>query len=204
MVADFGQSRKISSTGVVSVPDLYFSSYPPETVKTGVATKLADIYQVGLLLNRALNGDQWYNAQIPTDQADLMKMIEHGKFPDRDRFMPHVPKRLRTLTRKALQVDPTRRFQSATEMANALNRVDLRLNWISEPRGGGGICWRASRPGQAELVVELVNQSPTWSVQSATERNGQRRAKGKTQNWRRGLNLSAAHAHLKKLFEGLP
>ncbi len=205
MVADFGQSRSISPTGVVTVPALYFSAHPPETITTGVATKLADIYQVGLLLYRALNGDDWFYTQIPPDRNVLMEKIEHGKFPDRNRFMPHVPKRLRTLVRKALHVNPAERFQSATEMANAFGRTSLALDWSVEPMTGGSFRWRASRFGQTDLIVELINQSPTWAVQTFTEKRGEpRRARAKSENWRSGLSLNNAHAHLKGVFERLP
>src|SRR5271170_959461 len=103
MVADFGQSRAISLTGVVTVPPLYMFSQPPETIKTGVATKVADIYHVGLLMYRALNGDAFYTSQLPADPALLRAGISKGKLPDRNQFMPHVPSRVRTLVRKVLR-----------------------------------------------------------------------------------------------------
>ena len=137
MIADFGQSRAISSTGVVTVPPLYINAQPPETISTGVATTVADIYHVGLLMYRALNGDSFYTAQIPADPTLLPARIASGKFPNRKRFMPHVPSRLRTLVRKALRVDPADRFQTATEMADALGRVDVNLDWSAEPLFGG-------------------------------------------------------------------
>jgi eukaryotic-like serine/threonine-protein kinase len=204
MVADFGQSRSISSTGVVAVPPLYFTARPPETTKTGVATSLADIYQVGLLLYRALNGDEFFTSQVPSDDAILMEKIERGKFPDTSQFMPHVPKRLRTLVRKALRVDPKERFQTATEMADTLSRVSLAVDWTVEPLPTRGFCWRASKVGCADMVVELAEQGGTWDVRVFTERIGEpRRAKGRNENWRDGLKLDDAHAHLREIFEGL-
>lgn len=83
MVADFGQSRAISSTGVVTVPPLTVSAQPPETIKTGLATIVADIYHVGLLIYRALNGDSFFTSQMPGDPALLKAKISSGKFPDR-------------------------------------------------------------------------------------------------------------------------
>ncbi len=112
MVADFGQAREISPSGVVKVPPLYIVQQPPETITTGVATTLADIYHAGLLLYRALNGDNFFSSQFPADVDVLRAKISSGKFPDRKRFMPHVPSRLRTLIRKALQVNPLDCFQS--------------------------------------------------------------------------------------------
>ena len=202
MVADFGQSRAITPTGVVTVPPLYMVSQPPETVTTGVATSLADIYQVGLLMYRAVNGDRFFTSQVPTTKALLRAQIAAGKFPDRRKFMPHVPARIRTFVRKALRVNPADRFQTATEMADALSRVDPALDWSVEPLLLDGFRWRASRPGQCDLVVELSDQGGTWAVETFTERTGEpRRAKCKTENWRRGLSLDDAYEHLKDVFE---
>jgi serine/threonine protein kinase len=205
MVADFGQSRAISSTGVVTVPPLYMDAQPPETISTGVATQLADIYHTGLLVYRALNGDTFFKSQLPPDSATLRAKIASGKFPDRKRFLPHIPPRLRTIVRKAISVSPADRFQSATEMADALSRVDLMLDWLVSTLPSGGFHWRALRPGQCDLIVELTENGGTWDVQTFTETKGEpRRAKCKKENWRSGLSLKDASAHLKDVFETLP
>jgi len=204
MVADFGQSRAISPSGVVTVPPLYMSAQPPETITTGVATTLADIYHVGLLLYRVLSGDKFFSSQIPTDPAVLRAQISSGKFPDRKRFMAHVPARLRTLVRKALQVNPADRFQTATEMADVLSRVGVALDWAVEPILLGGFRWRASRPDHCDLVVELTTRGAMWDVATYTEKTGEPpRAKCKKDYWRTGLSLNDAYAHLKDVFEGL-
>jgi eukaryotic-like serine/threonine-protein kinase len=204
MVADFGQSRTIAAGGVVSVPPLYMVSQPPETIKTGVATQLADIYHVGLLMYRALNSDPFFTSQVPSTQALFQAQVSAGKFPDRNKFMPHVPSRMRTLVRKALRINPADRFQTATEMADALSRIPLTLDWSVEPLPLGGFRWRALRDAQCDLVVELADQGGTWDVETFTHRKGEpRRAKGKSENWRSGLSLSDAHAHLKDVFERL-
>jgi eukaryotic-like serine/threonine-protein kinase len=203
MVADFGQSRSISATGVVTVPKLYMIAQPPETINTGLATSVADIYHVGLMMYRAINGDSFYKAQYP-GPATVMTKISRGKYPDRNRFMPHVPSRLRTLIRKALRVNPDDRFQTATEMADDLSRVDVVLDWSVEPVLLGGFRWRALRLGQCDLVVELKNAAGAWEVETFTEKKGEpRRSKGKKENWRSGLSLDDAYAHLEEVFERL-
>lgn len=203
MVADFGQSRMISSTGVVTVPKLYMNAQPPETINTGVATAVADIYHVGLLMYRSINGDNFYKAQNP-GPATVMAKISRGKFPDRNRFLPHVPSRIRTLIRKALRVNPNDRFQTAIEMADDLSRANVALDWSVEPLLPGGFRWRALRLGQCDLVVELRNVAGAWRVETCTEKKDEpRRAKGKKENWRSGLTLDEAYAHLEDVFERL-
>lgn len=204
MVSDFGQSRTISPTGVVSVPPLYFSSLPPETILSGIGTLLADVYQTGLLLHRALNGDEFFKSQIPADDSVLRDRIARGRFPDRRRFMPHVPSRLRTIVRKALRLDPIERFQGATEMADVLSRVPLPLDWLPAPLPGGGLRWKSSRPGHASSIVELADQGGGWSARTFTETSGKpRRARGRASNWRNGLSLDDAFEHLDDVFERL-
>jgi serine/threonine protein kinase len=204
MVADFGQARAISAAGVVTAPRLYYTAFPPEVVKTGVGTILSDIYQVGLLLYRALNGNQFFEDQIPVNGDALERAIASGKFPDRRRFMPHVPRRLRTVVRKALNVDPTARFESATDIADILGRVPLYHDWLTQPLPNGGFRWVSSRPGYADLVVELISRAEAWDVQTFTQSAGQaQRGKGKKENWRTALTLKEAHLHLKHAFARL-
>lgn len=184
------------------MPPLYIYAQPPETISTGVATSVADIYHFGLLMYRALNGDQFYTSQIPSDLASLKTKILAGKFPDRARFMPHVPTRVRTLVRKALSLDAADRFQSATEMADALSRVKLELDWSTVPLGAGGFRWKAVRPAQADLIVELINQGGSWDVKTYTQTQSMPpRTKGKSENWRSGLTTKVAYEHLKDVFE---
>lgn len=204
MVADFGQSREISATGVVKVPALYQRTMPPETIVTGVATQAADIYHVGLLMYRALNGEAFFQSQLPSNPVEIRQKICKGKLPDRQLFMPHVPLRLRTLVRKALRVNPSDRYQTATEMADEIGRFNLELDWSTEPLAVGGLRWRATRPGQCDLIVELEARGTAWSVESFTESNGEpRRAKERKLIWRKGLSRDAAFAHLKGVFERL-
>jgi serine/threonine protein kinase len=204
LVADFGQSREISMTGVVTVPGLYKNAQPPETINTGTATLLADIYHVGLLIYRALNGNPFYESQLPAHPVLLRTQISKGKCPDRKRFMPHVPSRLRTLVRKALRVNPAERFQTATEMADALSRVSVELDWAVEPILLGGFRWRASRLGHCDLIVELIERSGSWDVEIFTQQPSEvGRRKCKKANWKNALSLDDAYSHLEDVFETL-
>ena len=202
MIADFGQARRISPTGTVTAPPLYSLSFPPETATSAVGTVLSDIYQAGLLIYRALNGNPWFESQIPKD--DLLDKIAAGRFPNRQSFMPHVPPRLRTFVRKALRIDPDERYQSATEMADALARVPLDLDWIVEPYGAYCTRWTAPRVDRSDLIVELLPDGSDWSVRVFTQRaGGQSRRKNPDRDWRDGMSFQQALDHLKDLFERL-
>jgi eukaryotic-like serine/threonine-protein kinase len=198
MVADFGQARQFNpTTGAVQVPPLYDDAMPPESLTLGVGTVQSDIYQMGLLLYRAVNGEPFYKPQVPTVNID--DKIKRGMFPDRKAFLPHVPKRMRTLIRKALQIDPGDRFSTAAEMSRDLGRIPIDLNWAPTPIGTGGYEFRADRTGQPSLVFKLVEIGATCSVECYTEAASKLRARGKA-SWRSGMTKAEAVKHLQDLF----
>lgn len=202
MIADFGQARTMAN-GIVTVDRVDAWLVPPETIVSRKGSVLSDVYQAGLLLYSMLNGDDFCRALRP-DKLKAQELIQRGKFPDRQKFLPHVPKRLRTVVRKAIDVDPTRRFQSATEMADVLSRVPVDLDWQMEPITGGGRRWTAKRPGCANIIVEQLRNSSLVDVCTYTEKPGeQRRAKERNAYWRSGLSDADAMNHLKTVFEGL-
>jgi serine/threonine protein kinase len=176
MLADFGQARRVTGNGVVVVPAMYRWALPPETMQSGVATVESDIYQLGLLLYRILNADELYQSQKPTEQQREFQVIR-GRFPQRERFMPHVPKRLRSITRKALKVEPSSRYRSANEMADELARVKLPLDWTMEILEHDNCRWTASRESKCDLEVELVAEGGTCEVSCWTVSGTERRAK---------------------------
>ncbi len=62
LVGDFGQSRKLGK-GVVTFPAVYKWAMPPEVWDSHTATVESDIYQLGVLLYRAANGEPIYALQ---------------------------------------------------------------------------------------------------------------------------------------------
>lgn len=203
LVADFGQARAIGANGVVTAPAMYRWAFPPETAQQGIATIRSDVFQVGLLLYRAANGDGFYKAQLP-DPASLVGYILSGRFPDRSKFMPHVSKRLRTIIRAALKLDPAERFATASEMAAVLGRADLGLSWTVVPGTNGEITWRASRGAKPALTVELLRDTKSpWAVQVHKGDGAARRAVRRAEYWGRFPTVQKAFEHLKPVFEDL-
>lgn len=203
MLSDFGQSRRMSSTGVATAPPLYAWSIPPEAFG-GLVVAASDIYQTGLLLYRAMNGDPHFNGQHP---SDLQTAITSGRFPRRDKaedFLPHVPRRLRTVIRKALRVDPAGRYQTAIEFADELGKVDFQLDWATSVQPTGGFKWQAARHGQPSFLVTAEPTATTWKTCVYTvPRDGKPRAKGKSVFWRDGMSWPVASKHLTEVFASL-
>jgi eukaryotic-like serine/threonine-protein kinase len=202
-ISDFGQARTLDVDGTVSAPRMYRLAFPPETLQTSKASVESDIYQVGLLLYRAANGNPFYEAQMP-GPLDVSYKIAHAQFPDRDLFMPHVPKRLRTVIRTALRLNPADRYRSAAKMSDALAGVRVKLDWTTEPTPDGGLVWTALRDGRPDLVVSLSPRvGGRWRTRVCTFRGGNARAKSPDRYTRDALRRKEAEAHLKRVFEEL-
>lgn len=205
LIADFGQSRKVSATGIVNSPILYKWSMAPEVIATNAATAVADIYQLGVLLYRAVNGESVYalqKSQITTN-GDLRNKIDQGRFPDRNTFLPHVPKRIRTIIRKAMRVNPSERFRSSSDFAAVLGKVNLPLDWETTPLGPGSYRWRAVRSGKTNLQVELTEDKSGWMTKVWTTRAGSQRRLKVTAYWREKLKYKEAWKHLTEVFADL-
>lgn len=201
LVSDFGQTRRTGPGGAVLVPRMYFTAMPPETLNFGAGSALGDIYQLGLLFYRAVNGDSLYQQQfIGLDEPAIRRLIIAGKLPDRKLFLPHVPQRLRTIIRKALKVDPAERYQSVREFSKVIARVPSGLDWVTSIDPSGEITWHATRIGKADIEVRLLSAGGNWDVHVCTVNAAKRRALGATTLNRSGLKRDTALSHLTRVF----
>jgi serine/threonine protein kinase len=206
LLADFGQCRHVGTAGVVAVPSMYFRAMPPETLLTGTGGVHSDIYQAGLLLYRMSNGDPHYQAQVSQISiANLEKLITKGRFPDRSTFQPHIPSRLRTIIRKALRVNPSERYSSAFDLSDDLARLQLTLDWAVTASPSGLVEWQTlGAAGHANLIIRRVPTGlNSWNVEVFTEKGGKRRAKNRSNFWKRNISEVEAGMHLDCLFSVL-
>jgi len=63
------------------------------------------------------------------DSPKFKAALLAGTFPDRKAFQPHIPMRLRRTIATCLDVNPTKRFQAAVDVANQLAKIESRLDW---------------------------------------------------------------------------
>jgi len=99
----------------------------PETILTHQTNSITDVYALGATLYHVLNGANSLH-WAGTDEA-MAVAIKRGKFPDRNKFAPYVPDKIRRIVRKALHVNPTQRYQSAHQLRNALEGVPILVDW---------------------------------------------------------------------------
>ena len=168
LLADFGQARKLLQQRAAPAPPMYTNALPPEVLKLGVVSPAGDIYQVGLTMYRCLQGEGYYQDELTgalSRNTNITASIVNGSFPRRNALLPHLPRRVVKVLRKSLSMDPQRRYQSATEMAQDLGGCSYRCDWkvTTTPTSRK---WRAARAGKADLLVEMTRTGPRWSVEA--------------------------------------
>jgi eukaryotic-like serine/threonine-protein kinase len=159
IVADFGLSKSMNSLGLSSVDAVYPKHMPPELFLQTEHSMLYDIYNSGLTIYRMCNGNDHYNSQgqIYKDQATYIDAIKRGKFPNRQAYLPHIPKSLRRVINKAISVNQADRHQTVLELVNDLSPINEFLDWkfFKDPNSRSWILEDSDR----KIVVSL-----TWNT----------------------------------------
>lgn len=134
MVSDFGLTQLVNDDGVAWVSSVYTRIIPPEFIDGYSKGDLSfdrtfDIYQVGVSLYRMCCGDTEFYRQWDKlgSQENFIKSLKNGTFPDRTKYLPHIPDKLRKVVNKCMHVDTTKRFQSALDVINAIADIDSNL-----------------------------------------------------------------------------
>lgn len=205
VIADFGQMSRVAADGLaIASAGTYQYITPPETLATMKGSVLTDIYQTGMLLYRAVNGEAFYGAQVAkyplSDIPSLWRAIHRGNFPDRKSYQPHVPDALRRVINKAMNIKADKRFQTANEFSLALGRVPIPINWTMRAASADKIEWSGSRPKNTDMRVTCFERSGQHSIDVHTVSSNGTRRKNPT-NWcAQRLGKDAATAHLERVF----
>ena len=153
-VADFGIARAellstMTAAGAMLGTPHYMS---PEQARGERTDARADIYSLGCVLYQMLAGELPFTGLTPL--AVIRQQIEARPKPLRQ-LRPDVPRELEKVVERAMEKDPRKRFQNATEMAKAL---------------------RALGPARAERPRKVRGKAPSPEPSPALEANQRLRA----------------------------
>jgi len=128
-ITDFGIAAitdlSRTKTGTILGSPLYMS---PEQISGNKLDGRSDLYSLGVTFYQLLRGELPFEAPSLTG---LMFKISNEPHPDVTFLRPDIPPTIKVVVDRALQKDPSARFQSGVEMANA-----LRLSMGTRQRAG--------------------------------------------------------------------
>ncbi len=115
--ADVGRAR-VTQTGAMLGTPIFMS--PEQMTHAKDVGPGADIWSLGVVAYLAITG------RLPFDEetiAGIAMAIERGEYPTPTEIMPQLPAELDGWFARIFQKDPTKRFASAKDMADALSRI---------------------------------------------------------------------------------
>ncbi|MCI0555881.1 MAG: protein kinase [Anaerolineae bacterium] len=125
-LSDFGIAKiaegtaSLTGTGIIGTP-AYMSPEQAQGEKN--LDGRCDIYSLGVVLFQSLSGELPYNADTPMGVA-LAHVIE--PVPSLLERRPDLPSSAETVIRKSLDKDPSKRYQSASELTQAITQIGTR------------------------------------------------------------------------------
>jgi formylglycine-generating enzyme required for sulfatase activity/serine/threonine protein kinase len=141
-VADFGISRLLRTTSQSTNVSGTLAYMAPEAFD-GKRNERTDIWAVGVIFYQLLGGS------LPYEQQDMVSFIGAIMRHDPAPLPESVPEVLRRVVMKALQREPSQRYQSAIEMRQELREAE-RMLWLRA---------REAREAQ-EVLSEPIPEPP--------------------------------------------
>jgi len=117
VLADFGIARPRGSTDAATPGIGTLRSMAPEQLAGGPATPATDVYALGMVLHEALSGGFPFRSKSSNGiRGEIARGIA-------DQVATVIPRRLADVCRRALALDPGRRYPTASSFAEALHRA---------------------------------------------------------------------------------
>ncbi|MBX3317147.1 MAG: protein kinase [Phycisphaeraceae bacterium] len=162
-IADFGLARRSdqqdqSSAITITGTHLGTPSYMAPEQAVGAATEfcpLVDIYALGAILYELLTGRPPFRGETP---AETERQVVSDEPVPPTRLNPSVPRDLQTICLKCLQKDPARRYGSAADLAEDIERFQRGDPIFARPVGIAerAMKWCRQRPTAAAAITFSV------------------------------------------------
>jgi serine/threonine protein kinase len=125
-------SVKVTDFGIAKVADLNLTRtgelfgtlcyMAPELLEGIAATPKSDLYAAGVVLYEALTGEKPFDADTP---AAILLAIHRGRWTPLGKRLPELDPGFAGAIDRSMSADPSRRYNSAQEMAAALGKASV-------------------------------------------------------------------------------
>ncbi|MDG2220723.1 MAG: protein kinase [Rubripirellula sp.] len=157
-LTDFGLAMRVSQLqatvpGRITGTAAYMS---PEQARgdSDNADCRSDIFSLGIVFFELLTGEKPYRGSV----LNILRQIQFDDPPHPRSFDPRIPADLQTICLKCLEKDPSRRYQSATELSEDVTRYRQHKPIEARPVSPAGrlLRWSQRNPSIPLLSLSLI------------------------------------------------
>lgn len=182
LISDFGLAEYTGHYGFASNSGTTQVLAPPEYFNQPVHNLKFDIYQAGLTMYRICNGENIFLSQLDNafisrgnrNDANFIQKLQAGNFPNRQFFLPHIPRQLRKIVSTALKPNPDDRYSSVIAILNDLSKINSANDWTYSTDNSGNETWK-----KHNYIVTCLKTNNIFTV-SALKNGRQNRSFCKT------------------------
>ncbi|WP_164888655.1 MULTISPECIES: serine/threonine-protein kinase [Paenarthrobacter] len=183
-IGDFGLAL-IKGTQPSHGQIAYIPTLTPES--DAVESASGDIYALGCLAYRLLNGEPAWSEQLlqvaqgPDPMSGIRQAAKQGLFPDRKVWPPYVSSALKRVISRSLDTDPSRRYSTAFALCEAVEKTMPKYFWEASSSEGSvwlgspkssreNRSWRITTGNGVVTVRKSIQGGPFRKVQKACVR----------------------------------
>ena len=166
-LSDFGLATAVGDSLAGSAKG-YRTHLPPECYRTSSTSEQTDIFAMGMTLFRSLtNIADWLGCvnRVPNYAFHM----EKGTLVQQIGFADFLPDTIRSIVRKACHLETGKRFATARDFGQSLDKLRFNINWIRED----GNTWRGecSAGKQHTCHTDPANNNVTVTINGRRDRS---------------------------------
>jgi hypothetical protein len=143
----------LPTTPMGTTPGIAFGTVgymAPEQVRGQAVDRRADIFAFGVLLYEMVSGARAFERETP---PETLTAILREDVPERPLEAHHTPASLTRIIRRCVEKDPAARFQSALDLAFALEAIDVSSSGVTAAIAGRAAIGRRERGAWVALAA---------------------------------------------------